>query len=348
MANETLLKPAPPEHQQSPLQSISMFMNPIWRFLLKQREASVLGIAIVLVIYFQVSNNAFLSVLNLGTLSQYTAPAAIIAAGEVMLLICGELDLSAGMVFALAPFVMFFVAQAGAPLWLGIIAGLLVSAVIGVFNGFVTIYLHVSSFITTLGTLFLIEGLTLIISGAFAKATPDENTTTFTPFAQIMGHGTYAEIIWAVIIIVMLQFILSRTPWGLHTIATGGNPLGASEVGVDTNRIKMISFITCSVLAGFTGTLESFRITSIDPLAGGTGIVFIAIAGSVIGGTALNGGSGSVIGALLGVLVISILQDGFTLVGVSANEFDLILGIAILVAMVLNARLQELRKAGRE
>ena len=103
-----------------------------------------------------------------------------------------------------------------------------------------------------------------------------------------------------------------------------------------------------SVFGGFAGILEGFRITSIDPLAGGTDIMFAAVAGAVIGGTALAGGSGTVVGAFLGALVISILRDGLTFIGVNAFTFDLILGAAILVAMIVNIRLQILREAGQQ
>jgi simple sugar transport system permease protein len=103
-----------------------------------------------------------------------------------------------------------------------------------------------------------------------------------------------------------------------------------------------------SVLAGFAGMLEAFRIDSIDPGAGGTTIMFSAVAGAVIGGTALSGGIGTVVGAFLGVLALSILNDGFTLLGVNAYTYDIILGVAIFIAMILNVRLRMLREAGRQ
>jgi len=145
-----------------------------------------------------------------------------------------------------------------------------------------------------------------------------------------------------------MQVILSFTRWGLYTIAAGGNLLGASETGINVNAIKLRNFMLTSVFGGFAGILEGFRITSIDPLAGGTDIMFAAVAGAVIGGTALAGGSGTVVGAFLGALVISILRDGLTFIGVNAFTFDLILGAAILVAMIVNIRLQILREAGQQ
>ncbi len=319
------------------------FWSNLAGILLRRREASIIVVAIILVVYFQASNQNFLSQANIRTVSQFAAATAIISAGEVMLLICGEIDLSAGMVFALAPFIMYFTYQAGLPIWVGIIFGLLASAVVGLFNGLVTVLLKVPSFITTLGTLFLIEGLNLTISGGFPVLAPAVGA-----FNQVFGNSPWSEIIWAIAIAFVMQVVLSFTKWGLHTVATGGNLLGASETGVNVNRVKIGNFMLCSIFGGFAGILEGFRITSIDPLAGGTNIMFLAVAGAVIGGTSLMGGLGTIVGAFLGVLVLSILQDGFTLLGVSAFTFDIILGAAILIAMILNVRLQLLREAGRQ
>ena len=319
------------------------FWSNLAGILLRRREASIIVVAIILVVYFQVSNQNFLTQDNIRTVSQFAAATAIIAAGEVMLLICGEIDLSAGMVFAFAPFIMFFSYQAGLPIWIAIIFGLLASAAVGLFNGLITVLLKVPSFITTLGTLFLLEGITLTISNGFPALTPNVGALN-----QVFGNSPYSEIIWAIAIVIVMQIVLSFTKWGLHTVATGSNLLGASETGVNVNRVKIGNFILCSVFGGFAGILEGFRITSIDPLAGGTPIMFAAVAGAVIGGTSLMGGLGTIVGAFLGVLVLSILNDGFTLLGVSAFTYYIILGAAILIAMILNVRLQLLREAGRQ
>jgi simple sugar transport system permease protein len=153
--------------------------------------------------------------------------------------------------------------------------------------------------------------------------------------------------VWALLIIATLQIVLARTRWGLHTYATGGNPLGAREAGVSIARIKIGNFMLCGVLGGFVGIIESFRINSIDPLAGGPDIVLLCIASAVIGGTALLGGVGTVTGAFLGALVLTFLRNGFTLQGISAYTFNIILGAAILVAMILNVYVARLRGAGR-
>jgi simple sugar transport system permease protein len=310
-------------------------------FLLRSREASIAIAGIVLIIYFQSTASAFLSPSNIGNLAEYTAMTAIIAAGLVMVLISGEVDLSVGQVYALSPFVMYYAQQAGVPFVPAIGIGLVAAAIVGLINGFFTVTMRIPSFITTLGTLFFINGFTLIISGGF-PVRPDAGPV----LAEIFGGNPVSQILWAIGVTLVLQFVLVKTRWGLHTIATGGNIIGAAEVGIKIARIKIGNFVICSVLGGLAGVLDTFRIGSIDPLAGGTEIMFMAIASCVIGGTLLTGGSGTIIGAFLGAAVLGILKDGFTLSGVSAYTFNMILGGAILITMLINVHLSRLRAAG--
>ena len=314
----------------------------VTRSFLQLRWASILVVAVALGAYFTFANENFLTRPNVLTIAQFLAATAIIAAGEVMLIICGEIDLSVGQVFALAPFIMYFAWDAGAPLVAGIVLGLAVGALVGALNGLITVLLRVPSFVTTLGTLFLLNGFTLTISHAFPVRTPEPGTR----LAELMGHNTYAELAWALGVIVVVQVALSYTPWGLYTFSVGGNRVGASEAGVNVNLVRISNFMLCSTLGGLAGILEAFRITSIEPLAGGTDIMFRAVAAAVIGGTALAGGSGTIVGGLLGAVVLSVLLDGFTLIGINADTFDMILGIAILLAMVLNVFLQRSRRQG--
>lgn len=310
--------------------------------MLQWREAGILIAGILLLIYFQISNSAFLSWDNIGVLTQFAVATAIIAAGEVMVLITGELDLSVGQVYALAPFIMFYAHQAGVPLGFAVILGLLGGAVVGLINGAVTVYLKVPSFVTTLGMLFFVNGFTLTISGGFPVQPTASNF-----WAAFLGGSVVAATIWAVVIAAVMHFVLVKTRWGLHTLAVGGNPTGAAEVGIPTHTIRIGNFIICSVLGGFAGILDAFRIGSIDPLSGGTQIMFMAIASAVIGGTLLTGGSGTVIGALLGAVVLGILKDGFTISGINAYAFDMILGGAIVITMIINVYLNSLRARGR-
>lgn len=311
--------------------------------LVRVREVSVLIVAVGLVIYFQAANSAFLSESNILSLARFAVPYVVIASALCLLLICGELDLSVGQSFAFAPIVMYLAYdKLFLVLPLAVLVGMLAVALVGLVNGVITVYLGVSSLITTLGMFFLLAGLNVILTGGFPATTPDTNTMT-----QILGEYPWAGTIWALVIVAVLQLVLSRTRWGLHTYATGGNPLGSMEAGVGVSRIKIGNFIVCAVLGGFVGIIESFRINSIDPLAGGPDIVLLCIASAVIGGTALLGGIGTVTGAFLGALVLVILRNGFTLQGIDSDAFNVVLGVAILVAMILNVYIARLRGSGR-
>ena len=311
--------------------------------LVRVREVSVLVVAVGLVAYFQAANPAFLSEQNILSLARFAVPYVVIASALCLLLICGELDLSVGQSFAFAPVVMYLAYdKLFLVLPLAVLLALLAVVVVGLVNGLITVYLGVSSLITTLGMFFLLLGLNVILTGGFPATTPETNTLT-----QALGEYPWAGTIWALVIVGVLQLVLSRTRWGLHTYATGGNPLGSREAGVGVDRIKIGNFILCAVLGGFVGIIEAFRINSIDPLAGGPDIVLLCIASTVNGGTALIGGVGTVTGAFLGALVLVILRNGFTLQGIDADTFNVVLGVAILVAMILNVYVARLRGAGR-
>lgn len=328
----------------SPVVDVKKAQRPrLWpRSFVRSSEIRILAVAIILCAYFETANHDFLLThASLQNLSQFIAPVAIIAFGEIMLMIGGEIDLSAGMVFAFAPFVMHFAHEAGAPAWLALLAGVVAAGLVGLFNGAVSVYLRIPSFVTTLGTLFFVNGFTLTISRGTPVSPPEEGV-----FAEFVGAWGYSEIIWTIAIAAIMHVLLRHTRWGLHTIASGANPLGASEAGIHVKRLKLRNFILASVLAGLTGILEGFRISSIDPQAGGNQIMFLAVAAAVIGGTPLAGGSGTIIGGLIGAAVLGILNDGFTLIGINAFTFNMILGAAILAAMIFNIHVVRLARKG--
>jgi simple sugar transport system permease protein len=313
---------------------------------LARREASVLIVALALMAYFQYSRSIFLSHDNLRNIAQATAPNAIVATGIVLLLVSGEIDLSVGMTFALAPFLMHYFADFySVPAMLAILLALVVAGAIGWFNGFVSIVLRVPSFVATLGTFYALQGFVLTTSHAYPAEVPKSMDGAI---RRWLGSADWAELIWGVLIVVIFHLILTRTRWGLHTISVGGNIIGATEAGIKARRIKIGNFVIAGVLAGFAGIMEAFRVHTIDPnLGGGAQIPFFAISAAVIGGTALAGGSGTVAGAFLGALVLAELQNGFNLIGISANPYFLILGGAILISMVANQYLSRLRRTGR-
>lgn len=303
--------------------------------LLRIRELSVLVVVIVLIIYFGVANSAFFTASNVQNIADFFAAAAMIAVGEVFLLVCGEIDLSAGMTFALIPVIMVTLNGEngeGLPLWLSLILGLVFAAVIGLFNGLVTQYLRLPSFITTLGSLYILHGISLTLAGSTPLPAPQDGI-----IPVIFGGWQWSELTWTVVMVIVFQVVLTQTRWGAHTIAAGANVVGAAESGIKVRRIKIRAFVLTGVLAGLAGILDGTNIAkSFDPNAGGNNLMFTAVAAAVIGGTALLGGSGTVVGAALGALLLAVLQDGFNIQGVSATTFVIVEGAAILIAMTLN------------
>jgi len=318
-------------------------LNTAAAMFLKQREASILLIAVILFIYFATTTTAFFSHGSFVNIAQYMAPYTIIGIGLVLLMVCGEIDLSVGFVWLLAPYVMHFFVDSGVPTFFAIVLSVLLLSVVGFVNGFVTTVFGVPSLITTLGTGYIVFGYALTVSSAQQINIPEESLG----LGRWFGAAPWSEIIWATVLVVLFHILLTRTRWGLYTVSVGGNLLGAREAGIKVNRIKIGNFMMASSLSALAGILEAFKNNIIDPSAGNLAVLLVALAGVVIGGTAMQGGSGTMIGLWLGMLVLGELQDGFNLRGISSNKYQIILGAAILVAMIANTYLTRLRSAGR-
>jgi simple sugar transport system permease protein len=292
---------------------------------------------VVVAVYFSVNTSTFLTGSNFKTLLPYFAPLAILAAGEVFVMILGEIDLSIAAMYLFAPILFYKLNSSyGLPLLPAVLVMLLAAMAIGAINGFFVSVVEINSFVTTLGTLFTFEGLALIISHGTPVATPGGQPPLGT-FGKVFGGGTYSELIWAVAIVAILQVVLTFTRWGLYTVAIGSNKLGAAEAGVRVKLVMIRNYMLCATTAALVGLFEAVRSATVQPdPAGANEILFLAVAAAVIGGTLLTGGSGTVVGALIGALFLGILLDGLILQGVNANYKLFYTGLAILIAMTAN------------
>lgn len=313
-----------------------------WLTRLGQAQELVMAlIGIGLAIFFAVYSPAFGSASNGPTLSAYVAPIMFFAVAEVFVLTLGEIDLSVGQVYVLSPFLVVYLNDAGVPLIISILLALLISGLIGWANGMITVRLRVPSFITTLGTVFALKGVVLLSSDA-----TQINPAGIGTVASVLGGWSYSEIIWALLVAVVCHVIFRRTVFGLHITAVGGNQVASGEAGVKVGRVKIWCFILCAFLGGLIGVLDGYHIGSLNPGTDGLSLMFYGVAAAVVGGTALTGGRGTMVGAAIGALVLGILEDGFNIIGVNAFAYQLVLGMAILGAMILNIQLERIR-AGR-
>ncbi|MGH3183430.1 MAG: ABC transporter permease, partial [Streptosporangiaceae bacterium] len=329
----------------------------LWRSLrsgggafLRQLEATVFVVVVALFLYFTVDSPNFVTHANLANLlSGVAAPFIILAIGETLLLICGEIDLSVGFVFTLAPFIMYFlIAFYGVPVILAIVISLIFGLVVGWINALLTVTLGLPSFIATLGTSFVLYGLVLTTSHAEPATIPPSAES----IGKFFGNETtsawgWSAFIWALVLVAIFHVVLTRTRWGLHTVAVGGNQLGAREAGISVSRLKYGNFMITGALGALVGIQVAFYDNTIDPSAGGYTYMFYAVAAAVLGGTAMLGGAGTIIGAFLGALLLAIFTDGFSIIGVNANPLFIVFGAGVLVAMIANVQLGRLRAAGR-
>jgi simple sugar transport system permease protein len=312
--------------------------------LLTLREGSIVVVALVTFIYFAISVNHFLSGANFKSMLPYFTWLAIMAGGEVFVMTLGEIDLSIGALYLITPFIYWKFTQAGIPLVPSLIFALVVAAAAGAINGFFTAYVGIASFVVTLAMLFFLDGVTLIVSHSEQISTPGTSVVHTGTFANVFGAGTYAELLWALGILIALQIVLSFTRWGIYTVASGGNRLGAAEAGINVRLVVLRNFVLCAVTAGFAGLLEAVRTSSMSPdPSGSNSNLLLAAAAVIIGGTLMTGGEGTVIGALIGALFIGILEDGLIVKGVSATYEDMYIGIAVIAAMVIYVLVRRVR-----
>lgn len=327
-----------------------------WRLFAEQRELTPTLITIALFAYFAVhSGSEFVSSLSLNAAAGYAGPIGAIAVGEVLLLVLAEIDLSAGQVFLFAPWLLFWFVNLGLNTGLAVVLALLICGAVGAVNGLITVLLNVPSFVTTLAMNFILYGIVLIYSNdteatPLPLAVPPTTGITLSHvdfISQAFGVWLWSEAIWVIVLGVLIHLLLRRTRFGVRIVATGGNLLGAAEAGVPVRRVKVWAFVLCSLLSGLVGIVDATKYGSLDPGNFGVNYILYAIGACVIGGTALTGGRGTVIGALIGAILIGILEDGLTLIGVSTNDFFVWVGVVIIVAMALNVQLDRLVARGR-
>jgi simple sugar transport system permease protein len=309
----------------------------LFKTYLEKPELAGLILLVVLVVVFQIrSDGAFLNQDNLRGILGILPETGLVAIGVTILMISGEFDLSVGSVFALMPMTMAVLMVQGAPFSLALLAGLLVCALIGFINGYVTIRFAIPSFITTLGMLFIARSLTVVVSGGFPPLLPaDLPTWLFTSFVG-PGNMFRMSFVWFVAIAVLTSLMMSRTNFGNWVKATGGFHPAAASMGIPTAGVKIACFILCSMLSGFAGMIQVLRLGSPLPSIG-EGLELQAVAAAVIGGASLAGGIGTVAGGIIGTTLIRVIDNGLVLSQVDANWFKFAIGVLTIFAVVANA-----------
>jgi simple sugar transport system permease protein len=314
--------------------------------LLQHPETLPLVLLIILLIFFWAKNGAFLSALNLSSMFAFIPELGLIALGMTMLLTAGQFDLSVGAVFGFAPLIAFILTNdKGVPLELAVLIGLLAGTSVGLVNGILVTKAGISSFLVTLATLLIVRGTALYISNGFPQPTLDVHSWLQTPLVGTFYVGNlqvHASLIWFVVLALLLGFVLKHTRVGNWIMATGGNPEAARARGIKTDRLTISLFVLCSALASLAGVISDLRVGSAYPDAG-VGYELEVIAMCVIGGTSLFGGTGTILGTVLGVILLRSIRNGVILVGVPGLAYNIFVGALILIAMLLQVGLRRLQ-----
>ncbi|HVO39412.1 MAG TPA: ABC transporter permease, partial [Spirochaetia bacterium] len=262
---------------------------------------------------------------------------AIIAFGVNLLMIAGEFDLTVGSTFTFTALVMAKLFNAGVPLWVSVMAALVTGGLIGASNGLIVVRTRVPSFIVTLGMMWFWRGIILIVSSAITESFYP--TDFFNNLFTLNVGPIQIQFVWMLLIAAISWFILERHRLGNFFFGVGGNRSAASALGVNTNRVKIIAFIITGVFTAFAGVMSTTRINSISPIQG-QGLELQAIASCVIGGTALMGGRGTILGAFLGSALMYSIQDFLLLLQAPGHYLQMFVGIVVVIAAAINEMLK--------
>ena len=306
----------------------------VWRRLSSNPNVAITLVALVVFAFFSLTTKTFLTEFNLINLLRNAALIGIVAVGMTYLLICGEIDLSVGSVFGFLNVIMgLLVVAAGINPWLAMVLVTALGALTGAINGLIRTRIGIPSFIVTLAMLVAYRSAALIASGERPLTTRGR-----TPFYAFTGGELFGivpwHVVWMLAIMALGGLVLSRTRFGHHLYATGGNLEAARFAGIDTDRVKLAAFILTGALCGLIGALLFGYLRVAEPTTG-TGFEFRVIGAVIVGGVALTGGRGTIYGGLIGALIISMITSGLVLLGFSQDVGDVATGALIIAAGTL-------------
>ncbi|MBM5574858.1 MULTISPECIES: ABC transporter permease [Deefgea] len=289
---------------------------------------------LVLVAGLAITSPDFLTVGNLLNVFRQVSINALIAFGMTLVILLGGIDLSVGSILALSSVLTALMLSHGIDPVVATSVGVLAGAGMGMLNGLVISKGKVAPFIATLGMMTILRGLSLV----FSDGRPISGLHS--DFFAMLGGGYVAGLIPVPVIIMLVMFavfwfVLKKTVFGRHVYAVGGNEEAARLSGINTDRIKIWVYTLSGAMAATAGMILTSRLSSAQPTAG-TGYELDAIAAVVLGGTSLTGGRGWIFGTLVGALLIGILNNGLNLLGVSSFYQQVIKGVVILLAVLLD------------
>ena len=307
-----------------------------------QRYSIVLMLIVVTIVFASMSE-PFLSTRNLTNILLQASAISIAAIGVTFVLIIGEIDISIGSLMSLSMTIAWMVAvipgagageQAGVSAWVYPV-GLLVGLGLGITNGLLINVLKINAFIATLATMFAFRGIAWKMVGSSDKAFAD-SPVMYLARTEFLGIGLPVYLLAAVAIVAVV--VLNRTPVGRQLFAMGGSPRSAVESGLPVNRLRIFAFGVAGLCSALAGLIIIGRVGTLQ--AGlGVGFEFTVITAVVLGGTSLMGGRGSVVGSILGAILLVVIDNGLNLINASIYIYDVVKGGILIIAVVIDVAL---------
>ena len=301
------------------------------------QQSLAFGTLVVLVIFFSIASPAFFTVSNMTTVLLSTAVIAILALGTTFVIITGGIDLSLGTGMALcAVMTGVFITNWGLPIWVGVLGGIGTGVLMGLINGVNITFLRLPPFIATLAMMMIAGGLALVISGVrpiyFSTSAPDFKKIAL----GVMIPGIPNAVLITIVLAIISAIVLSKTLLGRYTFAIGSNEEATRLSGVNTRRWTIFVYMFAGAFIGVAGVVIASRLDSAQPQIG-MGYELQAIAAVIIGGTSLLGGRGSIIGTVIGALIMSVLVNGLRIMSIQSEWQNVVVGIVVLLAVFFDS-----------
>jgi simple sugar transport system permease protein len=326
-------------------------MNASLKRVVARPEFGPFVLLVAMVFVFWQLNPAFLSARNIGNTLAFTVELGLIALAMTLLMTSGEFDLSVGSLFGFCPVLMWTLYNTETTsVEVAFAIALATAFAIGLVSGLFVTRLKIPSFLVTLGMLLVVRGTALFVTSGFPQRTWNSRDL---PLAKILvgdfniaGLRIHMSLLWFIAAAIILGCLLTRTKMGNWIQASGGNADAARARGVNVNLTRLALFALSAAMAGFAGIISSIRIAAANPNSG-TGYELEVIAMVVIGGTALGGGRGTIIGTVLGIFILRLMRNGIVLVGVPGLAYNIFIGAIILGMMALHSWLDRRHQEGR-
>lgn len=315
------------------------------RLLSRPEIGSLVGAAVILV-FFLITAPTFRSISSTGTILYQAALIGMMAVPVALLMIGGEFDLSAGVAVTTAGLTGgLFAYQFSVNVWVGVAVALVVAVAVGAFNGWLLMRTGLPSFLVTLGTFFILQGLNLGVTRILAGTVSSNSIREMDGFSsgravfasefKIGGLSVEILVVWWIVFVAIASWVLLKTKVGNWIFAVGGDAAAARAVGVPVKRVKIGLFMTVGFFAWFSGMHLLFNQSSVQS-GEGVGKEFIYIIAAVVGGCLLTGGYGSIVGSAVGALIFGMTQLGVVYAGWNADWFKAFLGLMLLLATIVN------------